>query len=370
MTCVALGLSVAAPAPAEAAAKITQLGPVLTRDETPTVTMGRDGGFGVPLPNGKDFWVFGDSPRFQWAGQWKLKYFIDGSTAAEGPYARWHVPKSMDEVRIGHPLAGKNAAAQLIPSPTKIYFPDGSGRLCTRRNGAAENGRWPTGAVLLPDKTNVLITYLDVCVVSYGHFAAEGWGFAEYSWRSNRLSVRPTDVFPPARSGASLGHAQLYGSPVISNRHVTMFSDGCCTADAIYRVTIAANVGALASRHSYVRHAIPSLRHAVNGQLNIMVASYARPHFRLLEPTDTRGDFNVFSAPAITGPWAKETSGTLPGCRTSPGPCYQLIGHPELSTSTRLIVSYYLPGYGPGVRGHTVHRLPINHLVLASIAVK
>ena len=38
--------------------------------------------------------------------------------------------------------------------------------------------RWPTGAALMPDKKNVLVPYMDVCVVAAGAYAVEGWGFA------------------------------------------------------------------------------------------------------------------------------------------------------------------------------------------------
>jgi len=65
-------------------------------------------------------------------------------------------------------------------------------------------------------------------------------------------------------------------------------------------VTIGATVAALSNPAMYVRHAIPSLNPAVNGNINIEVAAYASgPHYRLIVMDDNPGEFEVFSAPAI-----------------------------------------------------------------------
>jgi len=82
---------------------------------------------------------------------------------------------------------------------------------------------------------------------------------------------------------------------------------------------------------------------------------------------DSAGGYRIYTAPAALGPWTETASGTLPKCATSQYPCICIYPHPELSTTSRLVVSYYVPGYGPGVAGHPYPHSPINHVVLASI---
>ena len=67
----------------------------------------------------------------------------------------------------------------------------------------------------------------------------------------------------------------------------------------------------------------------------------------LVEETSIGGTFNLYTAPAATGPWVEEATGTLPGCSSnSVGFCYAFTGHPELSDTSELELTYYYPGYG------------------------
>jgi len=185
------------PAPASAAQGPTRLlGPVLTRDEKPNLTLTRDGGMSLALPNGRDLWVFGDGPQFQFKnGAWSIKGFVAGSSLASGPYRRGHVPAAMDEIYLGHKPSKKYKATVFIPPPHNVYFPNGSRRECSRANGAAEEGRWPNGAVLMPNKSFVLVTYDEACVTTQSQFTVEGWGFVIYNWKTNKITTGPVDVF-------------------------------------------------------------------------------------------------------------------------------------------------------------------------------
>jgi hypothetical protein len=52
----------------------------------------------------------------------------------------------------------------------------------------------------------------------------------------------------------------------------------------------------------------------------------------------------VWQAANPTGPWTAGTEAVIPGCgSTTSGWCYAFVGHPELSTSSALYVSYYHP---------------------------
>jgi hypothetical protein len=65
---------------------------------------------------------------------------------------------------------------------------------------------------------------------------------------------------------------------------------------------------------------------------------------RLIEQTSTGGTFAVFSSTSPVGPWHALSTGTLPGCSTTPkGFCSAFVGHPELATDSSLVVSYFKP---------------------------
>src|SRR5256885_14131774 len=69
------------------------LGPLVSAQESATQSLGRDGGITVPLPNGKVFWIFGDTPTYNFDnGAWKLTGFIQGSSAGVGKYTQGAAP--------------------------------------------------------------------------------------------------------------------------------------------------------------------------------------------------------------------------------------------------------------------------------------
>jgi hypothetical protein len=74
---------------------------------------------------------------------------------------------------------------------------------------------------------------------------------------------------------------------------------------------------------------------------------------RLIEGTTIAGTYAILSAPTVAGPWHLDRSGKLPGCPPRVGYCFALEGHPELSTSSDIVVSYVDPNVGPGT-GHVV----------------
>jgi hypothetical protein len=57
------------------------------------------------------------------------------------------------------------------------------------------------------------------------------------------------------------------------------------------------------------------------------------------------GTATITSAPSLTGTWSNEGSAALPDCPRPLGTyCWSLIGHPEMSSSASVVVSYYAPG--------------------------
>jgi hypothetical protein len=347
------------------------LGPLLAKDESSIVSVTRDGGVSVPLPNGKDLWVFGDTPRYRYqGGKWILMSFIHGSTAAVVSFKEGNRPTApFQEIVLGRPILPNNHPTQFLPPP-HTYLPDGSGKLCNQANGGIDAGavRWATGAALLPDQTNVLITYIEGCVLNATNYSVQGWGFTEYNWKINKFDVGATDVFAPARNGAAISAARFMGSPIVSNDTVTLFSTTCCAPGSAYTTTIATDIAALRRPGSYTLHPLADV--PATYLLSVSPPSASQPHLTMYWVNGPKGRYRIFTATNPLGPWTQTATDTLPRCRTPESPCTSINLHPELSSASRLLVSYYVPGYGPGIATHPFPHSPLDHLVWASIPLR
>jgi hypothetical protein len=346
-------------------AGITYLGPVLARGESLTASLQRDAGMSVPLPNGKDLWIFGDTGEFVDTGGWVSNGFVGGSTIAKGGNSRGRVPKTLKNASVHGALRSEGGPTQFLPTPTDVYLPDGSRRRCGVSNGTSYSARWPTGAALL-DPSTVLVSYVDVCVLSSTSSSAEGWGIAEYGWRNNRLRAGPFDVIAPTVDGAQISPAQSLGSPVVADGRVTFFSSACphlfvaCPSGSVFETSVVDAADALENPMSYAPRAV-SVSDPTGWQpMGISVSPDPNGSFTLVEQTSIGGSFRLFGASTVGGPWLPGGSGILPGCSSSPhGFCYAFVGHPELSSSTQYVVSYFKPDAGPDPMA--------GHLVLASV---
>jgi hypothetical protein len=364
-------LSVSLVPPAGAASAPKFLGPVVSRAETPTVTLGRDGGYSVPLPNGKGLWIFADTPRFEYRqGAWRFRSFIPGSTAATMPFTPGKPPTGkLTEIKLGKRPPSSANPAQFLPTPPGVYMPNGSGKKCNKANGQPSTNpvRWPIGAAPMPDKTNVLVTYVVVCLVNSYFFTGEGWGFALYNWKTNRFTQAPYDVFRPKKDGSKLRSDFYFGSPIISGNKVAFFSWKCCGAEGgVFRTTVDLKVAALKKPGSYSPKRVPN----VPATYDLSVAARSKTHSRysMYNLRGDKGQYEIYTASAPSGPWKKVASGTLPRCNKSPFPCHSIILHPELSPKGRLLVSYHLPGYGPAIaKKHPYPKEPLRHVVMASV---
>jgi hypothetical protein len=350
------------------AASASVIGPLLSRAENPNTSWGRDGGYSVALPNGKVFWIFGDTPRYSFQNnKWQLTAFIYGSSAGIGPANGKPPKKPFTEVIPGRSLNGNNQPRQFLPTP-RLYMPNGSGKICNKANGGPSAGaaRWPTGAALMPDKTNILVPYIGVCVISASNYRAESWGFALFNWKTSRFTVAPVDVRPPAKSGVGLAASLFHGSPVIDGGKVTFFSSDCChQASHTYTATVAAKVAALRKKSSYTLKIIPGLYPAPIQ--TVVRPSKSQPHLTMYQYVDSLGRYRLLKAKKPAGPWTLLGQGVLPKCNNkAPRQCVSVALHPWLSTSSKMLVTYYVPGYGPGIA--TKHPAPggaLGHVVMA-----
>ena len=119
--------------------------------------------------------------------------------------------------------------ARLIPAPTNVYLPDGSGRPCTY-SSTTYPARWPTGAAVAPsNRAEVLVSYIEVCVRRANpngvvRQRVEGWGYLLYNWRAHRIDRGPVDVFRPQRNAAGLADSMMLGSPYFDDHKLTFFA--------------------------------------------------------------------------------------------------------------------------------------------------
>ncbi len=346
------------------------LGPVLSRVENPSTSLGRDGGFSVPLPSGFDFWVFADTPRYEFRNnKWQLVSFITGSTAGMARFTTGKpLTNPLAEVRPGAVLRTTNQPAQFMATPV-AYMPDGSGRRCIQLSGGkkAFSVRWPVGAALMPDNTNILVPYVIVCVLNETDYISQGWGFALFNPKKQKFSVKPTDVIKAQTSGAGISSQQMYGSPLVVGNKITFYSWTCCAANsATYRTTVSATVAALKNPASFKPQVVKSLPITYN--LHAAARSKTHKKFSMYVLTTEAGGYAIYTATSPVGPWTRTATGVLPRCDSAPVPCHSMALHPELSPPGRLIVSYHLAGYGPAIpTKHPYPHEPLRHVVSASL---
>jgi hypothetical protein len=353
-------------------------------ERTGQVSIARDCGFSAPLPGapGRSLWLFCDTPvyvRNANAGGragWSLERFIPGSTAAVGPGVAGTAPQDrtpgpLSEVPTpavdgpGARGSGEVRAAAGSPAPflsqpaglaTTFGLPCG--------DGGSYAASWVSGVARVPSTPDLLVTFNNYCVLSgSGGFLLEGFGLAEYDPARHTLSDDVTML-----NGVGLGGAQSatpLGSPVFSGRYLYVFGPTCtaqragrCAATMV-QARVPASPAAWTDPLSYQwRSAGPSGPWTSDAAAATPVIAGPKPsgvsvadfaavgrRFILVEQAGVGGDFRVYQSASPAGPWKKITSGRVP-CRPGAGYanfCRAIIGHPELSTRTQLVLSYFNP---------------------------
>jgi hypothetical protein len=363
------------------------------------VSLARDCGYSAPLPANprRSLWLFCDTAvyvRHKTAGghvTWALRGFIPGSTAAagravvgSGPAER--MPGQLGEVGTpglgaaapsgvapapGGTLAAGGAPAPFLPAPAGLVT--SAGLPCGNGDGSYA-ASWISGVTRVPATPDLLITFNNYCVMSgAGGILAEGFGLAEYDPATATVSHDVT-VF----SGTNLGTvsaAQLLGSPVFSGRYLYLFGPACtalahggCATGTVYVARVPASPLAWTDPLTYqwqsrgtpgswtpdAAAATSIIAGARPSAVSVAGFPAAGRHFILVEQTDIAGAFTVYESPAPAGTWKRITSGQVP-CRPGTGYlnfCRAIIAHPELSTSTQLVLSYFDPGVS--ARGHVM----------------
>jgi hypothetical protein len=272
--------------------------------------------------------------------------------------------------------SGGTLASQGAPSPflaTPAGLVNSAGLPCGDGSDSYA-ASWISGVTRVPTAPDLLIAFDNYCVLgATGGFLPEGFGLAEYDPATGTLS-NDVIVFPGMSQGAG-GEAKLLGSPVFSGRYLYLFGPTCtalahggCATGTLFEARVPATPLAWTNPMSYrwlSRHGTPSWTPDAAAATSIIAG--ARPSavsvayfpgtargFVLVEQTDISGGFVVYGSPAPAGTWHRITSGSVP-CRPGVGYlnfCRAIIVHPELSTSSQLVLSYFDPG--ASARGHVM----------------
>jgi hypothetical protein len=362
-----------------------------------SVSLARDCGYSAPFPADPrhSLWLFCDTPvyvRGQTASgrvAWALRQFIPGSTAAEGRAVigsspRLRVPGQLSEVDTplaagaapgGVPSAGDapgpgHAPAPFLPPPRGLVT--STGRPCG--SDGSYPASWVSGVTRVPASPELLIAFNNYCVqLGAGGWLPEGFGLAEYDPATGTLS---NDAFVFSGMNLVVGAAaKLLGSPVFSGRYLYLFGPTCtavahggCATGTLFEARVPATPRAWSDPLNYRWQSsdVPGswtsnpvaatsiITGATPSAVSVADMAAAGRQFILVEQTDIAGDFSVYDSPAPAGTWHPVMSGRVP-CRAGAGLlnfCRAIIVHPELSTPTQLVLSYFDPGAGPG--GHVM----------------
>jgi hypothetical protein len=345
--------------------------PVLSNYERNGTTVGRDCGYSSPLPGkpGWSLWLFCDTVIASVRGGKTERLILGTDTAAAGPYRAGRAPARLSEIPTPPTpltLPGVGAPQPFLPGPQRLLLP---GSVLPCAGAGAYPASWISGVAAEPaadTASHLLISYDDYCVTgNAGALTAEGFGLIEYDPGRNLLSL-PATVFGSV-PGLQLPPQQVLGSPVFGgDGYLYLF--GFCPAAAplagcgrglVFAVRTAAQPGYWQNPLTYqywtgegwspdeaaARTLLPAAH-----PFGISVGDYAADGHGLVmvEQTSLAGGFQVWQASSPAGPWRRIITGQAP-CRRGAqrGPeslCRAVIGHPELSTRGKLVISYFDPG--------------------------
>lgn len=324
----------------------------------------RDCGMSEPIPgaDGENLWVFCDTGVFDTAGT-MVRYFA-GSSAARGPTKAGATPSGLSELPSpSQPLPAlpwSGAPEQFVPAPTGLVRADGSA--CVRSGTPGAAASWISGIVRLPDTSRLLLTYVDVCIAKTWEWVAQSFGTVEYDPGSHTLSNRTT-LFAE-RSGRELADPFHFGSPVVADGHLYLFSGVCdlwavgaCVGGRVVLARVPLEQRAEPGAYRFLGPVdewstdpaaavgiLPGAR-PVGVHVDTLAAMRPDGGVALVETTSIGGTYRVWEADHPAGPWTVNGGDRqLDGCIAPAGRvdfCRALFVQPELSTPDSLGLSHY-----------------------------
>lgn len=326
-------------------------------------TLSRDCGFSSPVPGTQDesIWLFCDTAGYSSTGA-LTSLILGRNTAAIGPYTPGEVPNSLSEIPTPPaPLTipNNNGPQPFMPVPTGLSLPNSSSP-CVTQPGGVYPASWFTGVAAT--EGHLLISFSSVCVDVHNSnpFTDEGFGLVTYNPATNTLGT-PVEVFHSI-GGTTIPAPEQLGSPLFFGGHLYLFGYSCdsaafgaCVNGRIFMARVRANPSAWNTPADYQfwtgrgwSNQAANAGTLIPGAtpFGVSVGNYkADGHgLVLIDETTLGGAFQVWNTRNPSGPWRLLQTGQLPGtCSGGEFGCYALNGHPELSTSSDLLLSYYDP---------------------------
>jgi hypothetical protein len=342
-------------------------------ENTSGASLSRDCGFSTPLPANPatSLWLFCDTAIYglNQQLQYHLTGFIPGSTAAEGPYTAGEVPQGLSELPTPPAalptMPNSDGPAQFLKTPSGLVT--STGQPCDSANNAYA-ASWISGVTHEPSTANpadVLITFDNYCVEGSLTFDPEGFGIAEYNPATNTVVSQTTLV-----TGAAVSPQHMLVSPVFSGSHLYLFGSQCasqdqfgdCTSGSIYLARTGNTASSWDNPSSYQWRDGSIWTSAASSATSIIPSatpisapsvgdfSSVGQGIVLIDQTNVGGHFVAYKpVSSLTGTWQQVISASVP-CGSGSGLCHAIIGHPDLSTTGELMISYFDPAQGPA--GH------------------
>lgn len=346
-------------------------------------TVSRDCGYSASLPGRPSWslWLFCDTQVLAGApghARHVVSLILGADTAAVGPSRPGRVPGLLTELpstssvtpSAAIPATTPSTAAEastraavaagtppapFLPVPRDLISP-GTASPCG--GGSSYPAAWVSGVTAAPaaaGRGRLLITYDDYCAARFPATSAtaEGFGLAEYDPARGTLTM-PSPVF----RASPLPPQQTLGSPVVGrDGYLYLFGNG---PGGVYlsRVPGAPSFWRNPFAYSYRTSAgwSPSATAAASllppgpAPLGVAVGDFTTAGHGLImiEQTSLTGAFTAWRSASPAGHWHRVLSARVP-CTRGTGSfsgdlCRALIPHPDLSTPSHLVISFFNPG--------------------------
>ncbi|WP_162907444.1 DUF4185 domain-containing protein [Allorhizocola rhizosphaerae] len=346
------------------------IGRVLSTADTTDRPIGRDGGHSIAYSSTEALWVFGDT------AQRNGPAFLAYGTAAKGPYQVGVAPTGLSELPRppAAPQPGLTSPANFFPAPTGLVTPDDPPVPCGSTGSNSYSAAWISGGARIPNTNRVLLIWAEICVaIGDGRgWPVERWRMADYDPATNRF-VRFFTPFVANPMRAGLPSTLTPSNPVFGDDGYLYLFGTKRNPDAIFTARVSANPDAWGDPANYRWWGRPggaspqwttdhaSVVSLVSGvepwgvyvgdfsgvgggrRLAMLVKDsfYDSPHLR------------IYTAGSPLGPWTAGPVGRVPdNCQGGGFGCYAFNGHPQLSTSTSFVFSWYSPGDRQPDGGH------------------
>lgn len=298
-----------------------------TYEDAGSISVQRDAGMSVPLPNGKDLWIYDDSTEYPSTTTGLdhpplNKGFVGDSTGTLGTASNAG-PKNMCEVRSSAIAAITAPDCSSSSDQPKVFLPEPSStpQCDYKDNSQLRAANWPSDAVSEPENPwMILITFGSECIDSSSgspNFTALGQGIVEYD--TNPSSLDPhSNSFVTLDGANNTGFLPTLSAPDVDNSEnntnntvtagglVPFFSDGklwllssACATTLSFGICPAHDGSPTGPNDGISVVAYVDAYTPGSGQSQLSTAVHDPSHYSYLEPTTDGSGVVVPCNPAL-----------------------------------------------------------------------